>query len=299
MLKQFGTTAVLLPCLVVLVISQTPSTGQSLLSSFENDLSSTIGVNWEGDWTATPQFSAVGATEGSTAFVVKHAPTWVTGGLALKGGLPLAEMTAQHGFLQIDFTSADVGTGGDGASPSWRQVFAVFNMNGSWNQNVFDIPVAPDDGTSLTSTYTLDIASAGIQRKAQTWVTNFPTATDPYFELFLIWQGADQGVVEAGNYAPTDKLVDAADFTVWRDTLGGTNIPNETVTLGIVDSADYDEWKANFGDNYSRIETNLDNIRFVNASAGSVSAAAVPEPASLLLAIGLTLGVASLRRCSR
>jgi pectate lyase len=50
----------------------------------------------------------------------------------------------------------------------------------------------------------------------------------------------------AGDYNG-DGMVDAADYTVWRDALGSSELMNETESPGIVDQADYDAWKANFG----------------------------------------------------
>ena len=49
-----------------------------------------------------------------------------------------------------------------------------------------------------------------------------------------------------------DGVVDAADYTVWRDTLGSTtdlraNGDNTGTSAGKIDQADYDIWKANFG----------------------------------------------------
>jgi Concanavalin A-like lectin/glucanases superfamily len=76
--------------------------------------------------------------------------------------------------------------------------------------------------------------------------------------------------VLAGDYND-DGVVDAADYTSWRDNLGGSSIPNETVSLGVVDQEDYDEWKAHFG-----------------AGGGAASQASVPEPAGLC---GLFSGV--------
>ena len=50
----------------------------------------------------------------------------------------------------------------------------------------------------------------------------------------------------AGDYNNNGK-VDAADYTVWRDNLGTSNVlPNDS-TPGIVNSADYTVWKNNFG----------------------------------------------------
>ena len=72
----------------------------------------------------------------------------------------------------------------------------------------------------------------------------------------------------AGDYNE-DGVVDAADFTVWRDSFGGTSLMNETVTLGIVDDADYDAWKANFG----------------ATASGELASPAVPEPSTWSLAL--------------
>jgi arabinogalactan endo-1,4-beta-galactosidase len=68
-----------------------------------------------------------------------------------------------------------------------------------------------------------------------------------------------------------DGIVDAADFTVWRDRLGTSfTLPNENpdaATRGVVDQEDYDYWKSSFGG---------------NSGAESI-AAAVPEPTSIVL----------------
>ena len=84
-----------------------------------------------------------------------------------------------------------------------------------------------------------------------------------------------------------DGIVDASDYTVWRDTLGQTGAglaadgsgPTPGTPDGVVDQLDYDFWRANFGN-----------------TSGAGSAAAVPEPATLTqvlvlfaLAVGLRL----------
>ena len=80
----------------------------------------------------------------------------------------------------------------------------------------------------------------------------------------------------AGDYND-DGHVDAADYTVWRDSLGSNvPLPNETASPNVVDEADYAAWKANFG---------------TSRGDGAASQATVPEPAALklLVASGMVL----------
>jgi hypothetical protein len=76
--------------------------------------------------------------------------------------------------------------------------------------------------------------------------------------------------VLAGDYN-NNGVVDASDYTVWRDRLGtGEPLPNETESMGIVDQADYDAWKANFG------------AVLLTSGSGQFGATSVPEPATWL-----------------
>lgn len=68
--------------------------------------------------------------------------------------------------------------------------------------------------------------------------------------------------------------VDAADYTVWRDNLGSDFVMPNDSTPGMITQEDYDVWTANFG--------------MVGSSSG-LSAAVVPEPASLSLCLALLL----------
>ena len=81
-----------------------------------------------------------------------------------------------------------------------------------------------------------------------------------------------------------DDVVDAADYTVWRNNLGTTNVLPNDVTPGFVDESDYIEWKNNFG-----------NALTGSASVSAGDSGAVPEPASFALVLSL-IGL-SIRRC--
>jgi hypothetical protein len=72
-------------------------------------------------------------------------------------------------------------------------------------------------------------------------------------------------------------VVDAADYTVWRDTLGATeNLSADGNGNRVIDAGDYEHWKDRFGDMLS------------DGSGAGQSASAVPEPSTvLLLVIGL------------
>ena len=78
-----------------------------------------------------------------------------------------------------------------------------------------------------------------------------------------------------------DGTVDAADYTVWRDSLGQTaTAAADANEDNIVDLEDYNLWKANFG-----------------TTIGSTASAVVPEPSTLLL-VGLAALVLIVRRMS-
>jgi T5SS/PEP-CTERM-associated repeat protein len=99
----------------------------------------------------------------------------------------------------------------------------------------------------------------------------------------LLWNltyGPNDVVLAVSAKPPTlpgdynnDGIVDAADYTVWRDMLGqtGSGLAADGDGNGIVDANDYDVWKMHFG------ETAL------SAGAGGGSHVAVPEPSTLAL----------------
>jgi glucose/arabinose dehydrogenase len=106
----------------------------------------------------------------------------------------------------------------------------------------------------------------------------------------VVYKFTDAYLLPEGDYNE-DGVVDAADFTLWRDTLGqtvGFGSEADGDGSGVIDMADYDVWKMHFG------ETTL-------AGAGSSSGAGsgVPEPTTLLLAMIGFLAAGWARRRSR
>ena len=92
----------------------------------------------------------------------------------------------------------------------------------------------------------------------------------------------------AGDYN-NDGIVDAADYTVWRDSLGatGTGLAADGDGNGAVDQGDYDIWRNNFGATFGG-----------GSGSSSGSLASVPEPATLTMSVLLVFCV-SLRRQER
>jgi hypothetical protein len=82
-----------------------------------------------------------------------------------------------------------------------------------------------------------------------------------------------------------DGVIDAADYTIWRDNLGlltgATQSTGDANGDGAVDTTDYSLWRSSFG---------------TSPAAASISPVAVPEPASLVAALAAVALLASVRR---
>ena len=96
---------------------------------------------------------------------------------------------------------------------------------------------------------------------------------EPFVRVFGGW--VDIGAVESqpnplpGDYN-FDGVVDAADYSVWRDTLGSTtDLRADGDASGSVDASDYGFWKSRFG-----------NVFFASG-AGNGATAALVEPVAL------------------
>ncbi len=114
-------------------------------------------------------------------------------------------------------------------------------------------------------------------------IENVPVFNGLTFDVIYNSQSVILQVVEAvalaGDYNQNG-IVDAADYTVWRDNLGapaGTLVND--VDGGVIGPAQYATWQSNFG---------------AMLGSGSGAVGSVPEPSSLVLGMMLAIGCFSM-----
>lgn len=137
--------------------------------------------------------------------------------------------------------------------------------------NLVYSPVAGDSFTILT-------ASDGI-------IGTFDAVRLPALQPGLIWEQAvreDAFILKVARF-PGDYdqngVVDAADYLVWRKTLGqtGTGLAADGNGNNQIDPSDYDVWRAHYG-------------HTTGSGLSAIANAAVPEPSTLVLSILMAAG---------
>lgn len=128
-----------------------------------------------------------------------------------------------------------------------------------------------------------DYISDGLTVSSFQFYLNKSVGFDPAFAwtvyLDNIRAGRNAAAGNGGDYNGNG-TVDAADYTVWRNNLGGVGPNGDGTTSGdllgvpdgVVDEWDYDYWRQEFG-----------NMVPGGGGGSSLIAAAVPEPSSALL----------------
>jgi autotransporter-associated beta strand protein len=139
--------------------------------------------------------------------------------------------------------------------------------------------------------HSYNILGWGGTRTGQFANVDLPTLGGP-----LVWDASQlytTGVLSvalAGDYNGNG-VVDTADYTVWRDSLGqmGTGLAADGDASGTIDAGDYNVWKLHFG-------AVSPGIGAGSGAGATGSASAVPEPNCLLLLLaGCILGAMPMR----
>ena len=150
--------------------------------------------------------------------------------------------------------------------------------------NLQSITIASNNSNTAAHDITLDAAGnvyvgSNISERVQVFspAGNYMAVTDS--------SGGFSVTAMAGGVAGDfngNGVVDAADYTVWRDHLGAadeSSLMGNGDGMNGVDAGDYNLWKTNFG---------------MTAGSGAASAGAVPEPcAAVLMVFGLMTGCLS------
>ena len=147
----------------------------------------------------------------------------------------------------------------------------------SLSVETFDVASVVSNGGGFTPVSLQGVApagAAGVQASiVLTDLVNTMGAQSAFFDDLVLSLATP---ALQGDYND-DGVVDAADYTVYRDALSsGGSLQNETASPGVVDQADYDAWAANYG--------------------ASNSAVAVPEPAGLVIVLTMAVAGVSRRR---
>lgn len=238
----------------------------------------------------------------------------------------VAEVTFETSDLDLQDAFFGLGTGDVALFgwPDWSTQFssAIFTPEIDGNGAPLLTTMFTTNDTPIFGNTPFAELGAGVTRMRLTYDATAKTAT---FAVDINYAG---GAFVADASAPTLNLstlfsepdiYDAADYTVWRDTLGSTtdlraNWDNTGASQDIVDQADYDFWKANFGlaqggggwpSEPSRIFFGGDDgvaFRDFSVTVGGGSAIGgvqTPEPSSVcLFAAALAIGACTCRRRS-
>lgn len=275
-----------IPLVALFIAAPALVKADTVLSSFEGDLSSAIGTDWkfydasgvEGEQVWPHQFVTEGATDGVEALQITHFNSWAHGFNLQpdsdQARQDLIELFATHDTLEFDITTPP--------ATSWRQIFVILNSSAtSWSQVQIDIPA------NATTHFSMPLTNPDPTDASKNWkqsaIDGGPTAT--YWEIFVALQGADLAATADFDF---DSDVDGADFLIWQQNVGSPLAAEGDANFdGLVDGLDLDAWEGELGRSNTTASIIIDNIKFVG---GASSVAAIPEPSTL---VGALLGAAA------
>ncbi|MGL4512589.1 MAG: hypothetical protein ACRCT8_05815 [Lacipirellulaceae bacterium] len=197
------------------------------------------------------------------------------GALGLLGSLGVDAATGDV-LYQLQDTGVLIETAADVVFGAWNNFELLFDFQTDTYRGFVN-------GTLVAQTGFVDRAF-GLNEFSDADIATFAAGADPasmaltgtaYFDNFVVYDG------RVGDYN-NDGVVNAADYTVWRDTQGttGSQLQADGNANRTVDAPDYALWVANYG------------------TAGA--ATAVPEPGAIaLLALAGLCPLARARRAAR
>ena len=198
--------------------------------------------------------------------------------------VPLGELNTKHENTLTDVALLDSDTltlivDGAGEGGNNEGTFAGFNL-------VLTDSAAGEQGGSWMDMAYMETTQVAISPRDT--LTTFIDGAGPLGDgqdTFSSWDVIIREVELGGTVSLTgdyngDGTVGTEDYTIWRDKLGTTDVlPNDPIG-GEIGLGQYNNWSSNFG-----------------TTTGGGSSAAVPEPATLLMAISTLLaGLLSIRR---
>jgi hypothetical protein len=198
------------------------------------------------------------------------------------GGVPIS-----LGLFDTDFDMDLIGNvtgtgtidGNSTANEDTDQVFSNSDASAIYSEGSIVSAMLGGSTYRWTISYTGNITWTDPDASIVNTITGAGTGTD------VVLIGLDSMVAEGldGDF-DDNGMVDASDYTVWRDNLGGNSavLNGNGSGAATVVQADYELWKSQFG--------------MSGSGSGGLAASAVPEPASAVLMLMTVLGIAGVRR---
>jgi hypothetical protein len=266
---------------------------ETLISGFNGDLSSSLGVNWTFENGFTGEFVPA-LSEGTGALKLYANGTWQIG-LKLVGGAALANLIIANDTLELDAVG-DFGM-------NYRQIVAVFNMNypspstGFHQSAEVGLPVPSETEPFTHVVFDLtNVNNKNWKELAQGWLADPNVGgAGSWCELMIVINGDD--LPQSADF-DFDTDVDANDFLIWQRNVGLDFASQEQGDSNgdlIVDQTDFFDWQFQYGRRVADPPATIDNIKFVD----STPAAAVPEPATVAAGLAGAVSIGALRRRRR